>query len=112
SCFYWEILALAELRRDRPEAAAAHMTRAHDRAATLKLRLPEAVTRRGQAAVLLAAGDPTAAAEAAESSVAAAEAIGALLPAAYSRGLRGQALAAAGDRAGAIEELRRAESEL
>ena len=34
------------------------------------------------------------------------------LPAAYARGLLGQVLAAAGDRAGAIEELRSAESEL
>ena len=98
SCFYWEILALAELRREQPDAAAAHMARADAHAATLDLRLPETVTRRGQAALLLASGDLEGAAKAAGESVAAGEAIGALLPAAYARGLRGQALAAAGDR--------------
>ena len=112
SCFYWEILALAELRRGQPGAAAAHMARADAHAATLDLRLPETVTRRGQAALLLASGDLDGAAKAARESVTAGEAIGAQLPAAYARGLLGQVLAAAGDRAGAIEELRGAESEL
>jgi DNA-binding NarL/FixJ family response regulator len=62
--------------------------------------------------VLLAAGDPLGAAEAAESSIAAAAAIGAHLQVAFSRSLLGQALAAAGERTRAIEVLREAERAL
>jgi DNA-binding NarL/FixJ family response regulator len=62
--------------------------------------------------VQLAGGDPAGAARAAEQSIAAGTAIGATLQAAYARSLLGRALAAAGDRRGAIEVLRHAEREL
>ncbi len=111
-CFYWEMLADAELARGRPEAAEAHVRNAEEQAARLGLHLPTAVATRGRAAVLLAAGDAKAAADAAEEAIRAAEAVGARLPAAYARAIRGRALAAAGERKPAIEALREAEREL
>ncbi len=111
-CFYWEMLADAELARGRLEAAEAHVRSAEEQAERLGLHLPTAVATRGRAAVLLHAGEPGAAASAAEDAIRSAEAVGARLPAAYARALRGQALAAAGERKQAIEALREAEREL
>jgi DNA-binding NarL/FixJ family response regulator len=111
-CFNWEILALAEIALGRPEAADAYAARAQRDAGKLDLHLPAAVAARTRAAVLLATGDATAAARLAETSTAGARAAGARLQAAYSRSLRGRALAAAGDRSTAISELREAEREL
>ncbi len=64
---------------------------------------------RTRAAFLLATGKPAEAAAAAERSAADAASVGAGLQAAFSRALMGNALAAAGDRAGAVEALREAE---
>ena len=108
-CFYWEILALAELARGRPDPAAAYVSQAEDLAARLDLRLPTGVTQRGRAAVLLAAGDLSGAARAAEQAIGAFEELGARLPAAYARTLLGQALAAAAEREQAVKVLREAE---
>ncbi len=111
-CFNWESLALARLALGRPDDAAAYAARAERDAARLDLHLPAAVAARTRAAVMLAAGDAAAAARLAETSIAGARAAGARLQAAYSRSLRGRALAAAGDRSAAIAELREAEREL
>ena len=111
-CFNWEILALAEIALGRLDTAAAYAARAEADAARLDLHLPAAVAARTRAAVLLATGDAPAAARLAETSIAGALAAGAWLQAAFSRGLRGRALAAAGERNTAIVELREAEREL
>ena len=111
-CFNWEILALAEIALGRLDAADAYATRAQRDAAGLDLHLPAAVAARTRAAVILASGDAAAAARLAETSITGARAAGAWLQAAYSRSLRGRALAAAGERSAAIIELREAEREL
>ncbi len=111
-CFYWEILALAELTRGDAAAAEDFVGRAEAQAAQLDLRLPSGITGRGRAALLLAAGDAAAAATAAEAAAGDFDAIGAQLPAAYARELQGRALAAAGERKQAIEVLRAAERTL
>jgi ATP/maltotriose-dependent transcriptional regulator MalT len=111
-CFNWEILALAELALGHRQAAQAYAARAERDAAALDLRLPAALAARTRAAVLLAAGDAAAAADAARASVDGARAAGAWLQAAFSRGLLGRCLATGGERAPAIAELREAEREL
>jgi hypothetical protein len=111
-CFNWEILALAEIALGHLDAADAYATRAQRDAAGLDLHLPAAVAARTRAAVILASGDAAAAARLAEASITGARAAGAWLQAAYSRSLRGRALAAAGERSAAIIELREAEREL
>ena len=110
-CFYWESLALAELARERPEAADAYARRAEEHAAHLGLAIPATTAGRARAAVLLHAGQPLDAARVAEESHAAAAGVGAWLQAAFSRSLQGRALAAAGERDKAIEALREAEHE-
>ena len=111
-CFYWEILALAELARGGAEAAEEYVSRAEEQAARLDLLLPAAVAGRGRAAVLLAAGDAPEAVRAADAAAAGFEALGARLPAAYARELQGRALAAAGEPKQAVAVLRQAEQTL
>jgi ATP/maltotriose-dependent transcriptional regulator MalT len=111
-CFNWENVALAELALGNDEEADAIARRAEDSAAGLDLHLPTALAARTRAAVQLASGDSAGAARSAETSIAAGAAIGATLQVAFSRSLRGRALAAAGDRPNAIEVLRQAEREL
>jgi DNA-binding NarL/FixJ family response regulator len=111
-CFYWEILTLAELARGGGEVAAAYVVRAEEQAARLGLGLPEAVTARARAALLLASGDAPAAAASAAQSAEAAVAVGARLPGAYARSLQGRSLAAAGRRKEAIAAFREAEAVL
>ena len=112
-CFYWEILALAELARGDLEKAEAYVGMGEDQASRLVgLRLPAAVTARGRAAVLLAAERAPEAARAAETAAEGFESLGARLPAAYARTLQGRALAAAGERDAAIHALREAEQVL
>jgi DNA-binding NarL/FixJ family response regulator/tetratricopeptide (TPR) repeat protein len=111
-CFNWEILALAELALGHPQAAETYAARAQHDAAALDLRLPAALAARTRAAVLLAGGDAPGAVVAARASVDGARAAGAWLQAAFSRGLLGRCLAAGGERALAIAELREAEREL
>jgi DNA-binding NarL/FixJ family response regulator len=108
-CFDWEILALVELAGGRLEAADGYARRAEDNAEHLGLKVPFAVAGRARAAVLLAAGQADEAARAANRSAEIAASVGARLQATFSRGLAGRALAAAGDRAAAIEALREAE---
>jgi DNA-binding NarL/FixJ family response regulator/tetratricopeptide (TPR) repeat protein len=72
------------------------------------LGLAACVAARAAAAVSLADGDGIAAADLALRSAAAADEVGAPLEAAFSRELAGRALAAAGQRARAVEELERA----
>ena len=110
-CFDWETLALVELANGNLEAADGYARRAEDNAERLGLRVPHAVAGRARAALLLAAGQADEAARAADRSARDAAAVGARLQAAFSRGLAGQALAAAGDRAGALDALREAERE-
>jgi DNA-binding CsgD family transcriptional regulator/tetratricopeptide (TPR) repeat protein len=111
-CFYWEILALAELARGDADAAEAYASRAEEQADLLALRVPAALAGRARAAVQLFAGDALGAAQAAEAAADGFEVVGARLPAAYARELQGRALAAAGDRKRAIAILRRAEQVL
>jgi DNA-binding NarL/FixJ family response regulator len=111
-CFNWENVALAELALGNGEAAAAIASRAERAAAQVDLRLPTALAARTRAAVQLAGGDPAGAAQAAEESIAAGQAIGAGLQVAYSRSMLGRALAATGERPRAVEVLRQAEREL
>ena len=111
-CFNWENVALAELALGNDDEADAIARRAEESAAGLDLHLPAALAARTRAAVQLASGDPAGAARSAETSIAAGDAIGATLEVAFSRSLRGRALAAAGDRPNAIEVLRQAEREL
>jgi DNA-binding NarL/FixJ family response regulator len=111
-CIDWEILALVELALGRLETADGYVRRAERLAAELDLHLPTALALRGRAAVLLAAGEPLAAARTAEEAAVAAEAAGARLVAAFARSLAGRALAAGGERTAAIAKLRAAEAEL
>jgi DNA-binding CsgD family transcriptional regulator len=112
-CIDWEILALVELALGRPEAADGYIRRAEQLAAELDdLRLPTVFAQRGRAAVLLAAGEPLAAARLARQAAAGAEAVGARLVAAFARSHAGRALVAAGQRAEAVAVLRAAEAEL
>jgi DNA-binding NarL/FixJ family response regulator/tetratricopeptide (TPR) repeat protein len=110
-CFDWETMALAELALGRPEVAEGYARRAEENAERLGLKVPLACAGRARAAVLLAAGKASEAASVAAESAEAAASVGALLQAAFSRGLTGRALAAAGERAEAVEALKEAERE-
>jgi ATP/maltotriose-dependent transcriptional regulator MalT len=108
---YLEILTRAELGADRLEKADAAAGRAEAAAGVLDTEIAEAHARRARGAVLLFAGEPAAAAETA---LRAAEAQGqesARFDAARSRFLAGRALAAAGERERALEELTTSELE-
>ena len=112
-CIDWEILALVELALGRQDTADGYVRRCEQLAAELApLHLPTAFALRGRAAVLLAGGEPLAAARKAEEAAVVAEAAGARLVAAFARSLAGRALVAAGERAAAIAMLRAAEAEL
>ena len=110
--FNWENVALAELALGNLDAARTIAERTEESAARVDLRLPTVLAARAAAAVKLGGGDAAGGAEAAERSIAAAEAIGARLEAGFSRSLLGQALIAQGERQRAIEVLREAEREL
>ncbi len=112
-CFDWETSALAELEVGDVEAAEAHAERAAELAESLVgLRMPAALAARAEAAILLHKGEAEAAQAPARAGVDAALAAGAGLQAAFARQLLGRALAASGERAQAIAELREAEREL
>jgi DNA-binding CsgD family transcriptional regulator/tetratricopeptide (TPR) repeat protein len=110
-CFDWEILALVELASGNTDAADGYARRAEDNADQLGLQVPLAVAGRARAAMLLANGQADEAARAADRSAQCAAAVGARLQATFSRGLQGQALAAAGERTKAIAALKEAERE-
>ena len=88
-CFDWESLTLAELAVG--DAADGYALRAEQDAAQLPLKLLAALAGRARAAVLLARGEPLAAARVARESAEAAGSVGANLQAAFSRGLEGRA---------------------
>jgi ATP/maltotriose-dependent transcriptional regulator MalT len=99
---------LALGRRAEAEAAAAEAEAA---AAATGLRFGGAAARRARAAVLLD-DDPAAAAELALAAAAVSDEIGTPIQAGLSRTLAGRALAAAGERERAVQELHRAGAEL
>jgi DNA-binding CsgD family transcriptional regulator len=100
---------LASGRRTDAEQAA---TSAHAAAAGLQLRMADAMARRAAAAVALATGDPTRAAEHAGAAAIAAHEIGAPIEAALARILAGRALSQLGQREHALTELRHAAATL
>jgi ATP/maltotriose-dependent transcriptional regulator MalT len=107
-----ELLTRCWLALDRIDDAARSAERAETRAADVPLNMATAMALRARAAVLLAAGEPAAAAEHALESAARADAVGAPVEAALSRTVAGSALARAGDDDRAVVELRRAAHEL
>ena len=108
---YKEAMTRIELDGDRLEQAAVCAESAEADAAELGLPLATAVAQRARARVQLARGQADAV-ELALASAAGAEAAGAPVDAARSRLLAGTAVAAAGDRDGAVALLRRAEHDL
>ena len=110
--FNWENLVFVELARGDLGAADRMAKEAEDAASGTDLRLSTALAARSRAAVELARGEPAAAVAHAEASIAAADAIGAGLHAAFSRTLLGRALSANGERDRAITELREADGAL
>ena len=111
-CFDWEVLALVELALGRIDGADRYARLAEEHADRLGLDLPHCLARRARAAVLLAQGDAPAAAASAAASAVFADRIGARLYAAYSLGLQGRALGAAGEQEAAVAALRAAEAEM
>jgi len=109
---YFELLTrcwLALGRREQAEEAAA---RAELTARSVHLPLADVMSHRAAAAVALDAGDPHRAGDRAFAAVVAAEAIDARVDAAVARTLAGRALAAAGDRDRAVNELEQAAEQL
>ena len=109
---YLEILTRAELGADRPDEAAAAAERAESAARLLDLQTAHAHAARARGEVLLATGQPEAAAALARDAASSQRRAGAGFEAARSRLLAGRALAAAGDRERAVDELRASEREL
>ncbi len=107
-----ELLTRGWLALDRPDEASGAAARAETWADAMRLPMPAAWAGRALAAVDLEGGNPGRAAERALASAAAADESGAPIEAALSRALAGRALAQAGDRDRAVEELQRAASEL
>ena len=108
-CFDWEGFALGELAAGNVEAAEGYAARAEELAGTLDLHLPAGLAARTRAAILLDQGKASEAVALARVAVDECAASGAHLQAAFSRSLLGNALAEAGERAEAIEEIREAE---
>ncbi len=108
----YAVLARAELGRGDRVAAAAWAERSTATVAGLGLPLAEAWSLHARALLALDAGDAPAAAELALAAAERAEAVRTPVPAARCRALAGVALAAAGDRDGALRLLARAEGEL
>ncbi|PWU24774.1 MAG: hypothetical protein C5B48_04650 [Candidatus Rokuibacteriota bacterium] len=108
-CFQLTRSALARGALEQAESYAAAADRIASHCPTL---LPRTSAAQAKGAVLLARGDAGGARGEAEIAIDCAQRLGAPLIAARSRILLGDALAALGDRAAAIEELRSAHSEL
>jgi DNA-binding CsgD family transcriptional regulator len=106
---YWlELLARSWLALDRVDEAERAARRAAAAAADTGLPLPAAWADRAGAAVALHTGNTLRAVAQALASTDAAHAVGAPIEEALSRTLAGRALAAGGERARALDELRRA----
>jgi DNA-binding NarL/FixJ family response regulator len=111
-CMFIEAMVRAALPLGRVEEAGEWVERGERLASGLGLPIAEAAIKRGRALVLLAQGDGGAAAALARLAAAAADDAGAPIEAARSRIVAGRALAAAGRRDEAIEELTAARSAL
>jgi DNA-binding NarL/FixJ family response regulator len=111
-CLWTEALVRSTLALGRLADARAWAARGEDFAAGLDLPVATAAASRGRALVLLAEGEADAAAEQASRAARAAAEHGARIEAARSRIVMGRALAAAGRRDRAVEELRAAREEL
>jgi ATP/maltotriose-dependent transcriptional regulator MalT len=109
---YLETICRVQIGAGRIEAAEEAAERAERVAEDLGLAHAEALARRARAEVLLAQGKHAEAAEAALESARLAESSGSGLDVARARLVAGRALAAAGDRDRALEELTAAESAL
>jgi predicted ATPase len=109
---YFELLTRCWLAAGATDQAERSAARAESTARRVRLPLADAMAHRAAAAVALANGDPETAAERALAAVAAAEAIDARVDAAVARTIAGRALAAAGERDRALEELEQAAGQL
>jgi ATP/maltotriose-dependent transcriptional regulator MalT len=105
---YLEVLTQGWLALDRHAEAERAATTARAWASSVQLPMAAAWAERASAAVELEGGDPERAAERALASAAAADEAGAPVEGALSRLLAGRALAQAGERQGAVAQLRRA----
>jgi ATP/maltotriose-dependent transcriptional regulator MalT len=105
----WDILVDTTIALGDLEEASAHVLRAEAHAPAIGRPLAAVLARRSRAAFQLACGDAAAAAETAAEAASLAEAAGLLLEGRRAQILCGRALAATGDRTGAIRELRAAE---
>ena len=108
----FELLTRCWLALDQRQEAERAAAAADAWASRVQLPLARAWADRAAAALDLHAGDPASAAERALAAAAAADEVGAPIDAAVSRTLAGRALAQAGQRERAAEELRRAAAEL
>jgi DNA-binding CsgD family transcriptional regulator len=106
------LLTRSELARGAADRADAYATCAEQLAASYPLMVPLSSAAQARALVLLARGDAEAAREHAATAVECGERLGSPLIAGRARTLLGEALAAAGDRAGAIKELESAHAML
>jgi DNA-binding NarL/FixJ family response regulator len=109
---YFELLTRCWLALDRPDEADQAAVGAHSTAASVRLPLADAMSHRASAAVALYRGDSRIAADRALAAIAAAEEIGARVDAATARTLLGRALADAGERERAVNELELAAQQL
>ena len=109
---YFELLTRCWLALGRPDQAEQVAARAEATAEWVHLPLADAMSNRAAAAVALERGDADVACERAFAAVAAAEAIDARVDAAVARTLAGRALAAAGARERAVNELEQATEQL
>jgi DNA-binding NarL/FixJ family response regulator len=109
--FYYERMARAEIALGRTERAADWARRAWALVEGVECAFPRAQADRAAAAVLLARGDAVAAADRALLAAATADRVEAHIDAGRSRMLAGRALAAAGRRGEAGEQLRVAEAQ-
>jgi ATP/maltotriose-dependent transcriptional regulator MalT len=107
-----EVLARAELALGRLDQAERWTQQSEHAAELYGFRGPRVSARRARAILLMARGDPRAAAEQASTGAAEADSIGAQVEAGRMRTIAGTALAAAGDREAALAELERAQSDL
>jgi DNA-binding CsgD family transcriptional regulator/tetratricopeptide (TPR) repeat protein len=105
---FLEILCRAQIAAARMDDARRTAASASSGADAFGLAFATAMAERANAAVAHASGEEARAATLASASAQRAEAVGARLEGAFSRVLAGQALAAGGDTARAIEELERA----
>ena len=111
-CMAWELLCRADIALGRIDEASQWVERGERWAKELPLGLPTSEAARSRAELLLAQGDARGAAAEAEKARDAGRGVGAILDAAFSRAVLGRALAEAGERERAIEELRVAERDL